>query len=172
MGEDFSKSRVHETTGGWLYDSLAVALTAVFAESVNLEGVARGFVMMLAPDFLFQPIHFGGKELDRTAASRAHHVMVTTSIVLMFITSDPVMKRNFARQSTLCQEFQRAIDRGKSDARIALAYQLMELLSRKMLVRLKKREQDRIALLGLLKPHPFEVLMETILCLAQRFARD
>lgn len=100
---------------------LAVALSAIFAEPVNLERVPGGFVMVLAPDLLFQPIHFGGKELNRTAASCAYHVMVTASIVLMLITSNPVMKRNFARQSTFGEQLQRAVNGSKSDARIALA---------------------------------------------------
>ena len=48
----------------------------------------------------------------------------------------------------------------------------MELLSTEMLVCLKKSEQDGVALLGLLEPYPFKVLMKTILRLPQRFARD
>ena len=37
----------------WLYDAATDLLAAVLADAINLEGMARGLIMMLAADLLF-----------------------------------------------------------------------------------------------------------------------
>ena len=84
--------------------------------------MARSLVMMLAADFLLQSVNFWGKELDRTTASSAHHVVMTAAIVLVLVACDAIVKRHLARQPALCQQLQRPIDGRKSNAWIALAH--------------------------------------------------
>jgi len=149
----------------------AVVLTTVLAQAVNLEGVACGFVVMLAPDLLLKPIDFRREELNRTSTSGTDHVMVATAIVLMLVTRNTVVKGNFTRKSTFSQKLKSAINRSKPNARVALAHELVKLLGREMLVGFKKGEQDGIALFCLLESDPFQVLMKAVLRLTERLPR-
>src|SRR5580704_670853 len=96
-----------------LHQSLGIIfLAAVFAESVNLESMAGGGVVVFASDLLLQSIHFRREELHRTAAFGAYHVMVAAAVVLMLVSRNPIVESYFAGQSTLGQQLQGAVDRG------------------------------------------------------------
>src|ERR1039458_8726752 len=91
-------------------------LLAALAYAVDLEGVARRQVLVLAANFLLNALNLAREELHRAAALGADHVMVIAAIVLVFVTSDAVIEGDFAGQPALGQQLQRAIDGGKSDA--------------------------------------------------------
>ena len=80
-----------------------VLLAAVFADTVNLEGVTRGQVAVFAADFLLQVIDFLRKEFYRTAAPGADHVVVAAAIVLVLVAGDAVVKGNFAGEAAFRQ---------------------------------------------------------------------
>lgn len=123
---------------------------AVFANAVNLEGMAGGQIVIFSPDFLLQMAHLRRKEFDRTATIRAHHVVMTTAVVLMLIAGDSVVKGYLAGQTAFRQQLQGSINGGISDAGIFFLHQAMQFISRKMIARLQKCPQDSIALSGLL----------------------
>ena len=80
-----------------------VLLAALFANPIDLEGMSGGQVMIFAADLLLQLADFGRKELDRTAAIRANHVVMAATVVLMLVAGDAVVEGNFAGQSTFRQ---------------------------------------------------------------------
>lgn len=91
--------RKHQLTSGVMvsHEPLTAALlAAVLADAVDLEGMARGFVIVLAAYFLFQVIDFRGEKLNRASALGAHHVMMAAPIVLVLVAGDSVVKRYFA----------------------------------------------------------------------------
>ena len=95
-------------------------LLTVVAEAVNLKGVASSQVMVLVPDLLLDVSHFGGEEFDRCATFGADHVVMAAAVVLVLEARNAVMEGDFAGEATTGQELQRAVDGGKSDARIFL----------------------------------------------------
>jgi hypothetical protein len=78
-----------------------VFLAAVFADSIDLKTVPGCEVVVFVADFLFELADFRRKKFDRTAALRAHHMMVAATIVLMFVAGEAVVKRDFAGQTAL-----------------------------------------------------------------------
>src|SRR6185437_4201011 len=82
-----------------LYQSSSVVFSAFFANTIDLEGMASGLVMMFAADFLLQAVHFRGEKLDGSAAIGAHHVVMTAAIVLVFVAGNPIVEGDFAGQS-------------------------------------------------------------------------
>jgi hypothetical protein len=156
-----------------LDDSPPIALlSAFFANSVNLEGVARRFVTVTAANFLFDLPDFLGKEFDRRATLRTYHVVMASAIVLVLVTGNAVVKSDFARQPATSEKFQSPVDGGKSDARVSLLNQSVQFVDGKMLARLQKRAQDGAALLRLLQADPLQMPMEDALSLANILARD
>src|SRR5437764_14540089 len=105
-----------------LDDAAASLLATVLAHAVNLESMARGFIVMLAADLQFQSIHLRREELDGSSAISTDHMVMAATVVLMLVAGDSVVKGNFARQPTFRQELKRAINRGESDARIAFSH--------------------------------------------------
>jgi len=99
-------------------------------------------------------------------------MVVAATVVLVLIAGNAIVKRNFTGKPTFCQQLEGAINGRKSYAWIALADELVKLLSREMLMSFEEGEQDGIALLRLLQTNPFQVLMKTVLGFAQRFARN
>lgn len=97
---------------------------------------------------------------------------MAAAVVLMLVARNAVVKGNFARESALGEQLERAIDGGHADSRIALAYELMKLLDGEVLVSFKKGEEDGVALLGPFQADAFEMLLKAILRLAQPFLRD
>ena len=103
---------------------------------------------------------------------RAHHVVMAAAVVLVLVAGNAIVEGDFTRQSALGQQLERAVYGGESNARIALAHELVKLLRREMFVRLQECKQDSVALFGLLEANPLQMLMEPVLRLAQRFPRD
>ena len=112
-----------------------VLLSTFFANTVDLEGVAGSDIVILAPDLLLNISHFFCEKLHRTAALGANHVMVTAPVVLVFKPGDSVMKCNFAGQTALRQQFQRAIHGGVADAGIFFLDQPVQFIRGKMISR-------------------------------------
>jgi hypothetical protein len=59
--------------------------------------------MIFAADLLLQLADFRRKELDRTAAIGANHVVMVATVVLMLVAGDAVMESNFAGQAAFRQ---------------------------------------------------------------------
>src|ERR1700758_3779709 len=121
-------------------------LSAFFANAVNLKRVARGEVVIFPANFLLGLPDFLRKELHRTAAAGANHVVMAAAVVLMFIAGDAVMKGDFAGQSAFGEQLERAINRGIADASIFFLHQAVEFVGRKMVAGFEEGAQDGIAL--------------------------
>src|SRR5579864_7700772 len=103
-------------------------LAALFADPVNLKGVARGQVVVSASDFLLQVANLGGKEFHRAATLGAHHVVMAAAIILMFVARNAVVKSHFAGQATFGKQLKRAVHGGVSDAGVFPLYQAMQFV--------------------------------------------
>ena len=96
----------------------ATVFLAVLTEAIDLKGVATGHVMVLAADFLFDLADLWRKELHRSTASGADHVVMAAAVVLVLVASDAIVKRDFTRKSRTSQKLERAIHGGKADVRV------------------------------------------------------
>src|ERR1022692_1180843 len=135
-------------------------LLAGLAYAVNLEGVPRRQVLVLAANFLFNAFDVAREELHRAAAFGADHVVVIAAIVLVLVTSHTVIEGHFAGQPALGQQLQSAIDGGKSDARVVFLDQPIQFVGGEMVAGVEKRAQYGIALPGTLKTHSLQVAVE------------
>src|SRR5437660_8814298 len=99
--------------------------TAIFASSINLESMSGRDVAISAANFLLQFVDLLRKELDRTAALGANHVVMTAAIVLMLVAGNAVVKGHLAGQAALRQQLQRSIHGGVADPRILFLHQTM-----------------------------------------------
>src|SRR5271166_4793046 len=126
-------------------------LAAVFANTINLEGMTGRRVIVSAADFLLQLVHFAGKELHRTAAFGADHVVMAAPVVLMLVAGDAVVKGNFAGQSALGQQFERAVDSGVADAGVFLLYEAVQFVGGEVIAGFEEGTQNGIALCRLLE---------------------
>jgi hypothetical protein len=79
-------------------------IAAFFANAVNLERVAGGNVAVLAADILLDFSDFLREKLDRGAALRTNHVVMTAPVVLVFVTRNAVVKGDFAGQAATRQQ--------------------------------------------------------------------
>lgn len=157
----------------WLSDrQRRISPAALLADAIDLKGVARGRIMVPAPDFLLQVVHFPREKFHRTAALGADHMMMAAPVVLMLVAGDAVMERNFAGQPAFSQQFERAINRGNADSRVFLLHKTVQLVGREMIAGFKKSAQDGVALGRLLETHALEMPMQDILRLAHHFAGD
>jgi hypothetical protein len=147
-------------------------LPAIFADAVNLKRMSRGHVVMLSPYRLFKLAYFGRKKLYGSSALGAHHVMVAAAIVLVLVSRNAVMKRDFACQSAVGEQLQSAVDGRESDMRVFLFDQLGEFVSREMFASFKECPENRAALLRLLESHTPQMAQENSLGLAHIFRRD
>ncbi len=148
------------------------APTAVGAESVDLEGVVSGKVVILPPDAPLQPVDLGREELDRSAAAGADHVMVAPAIVAMLEAGDAVGEIHFGGQTTLHQQFEGAIDGGNADGRIVLADTPVQLLDGQVLTRGQKNPKNRVALSRVFQSHASQVLVEDLCGFTEASSRD
>lgn len=147
-------------------------LAAIFAHPVDLKGVAGGGVMVLASDLLLQVVHFGREKFYRTAALGTHHVMVAAPVVLVFEARNAIVKGDFAGQSALRQQLERAVDRGEADTGVFFLHEPVQFVGGKVIASLEKGLQNRIALRGVFEAHSFEMLMQDLLRFADHLARD
>ena len=132
-----------------------VLFAAVFADSVNLKGVAGREVVVLAADFLLELADFLGKEFDGAATVGADHVVMAAAVVLVLVAGDAVMEGDFAGQAALRQQLQRAVDGGVADAGVFFLHQAVEFVGGKMVAGFEEGMQDGVALRGLLQPDSF-----------------
>ena len=59
--------------------------------------------MIFTADLLLQLADFRGKELYRTPAIGAHHVMMAATVVLMLVTGNTVVEGDFAGEAAFGQ---------------------------------------------------------------------
>jgi hypothetical protein len=147
-------------------------LSAFFANTINLECVAGGYVMMLASDLLLDFSDFLREKFDRSSALGAHHVVMTAAVVLVLITGDAVVEGDFAGESATGEEFQRAVDSGETDARIGFLDQTVQFVGGEMFAGFEESSQNRVALLGLFQADAFEMLPKNSLGFADALRRD
>src|ERR1044071_2322241 len=93
-----------------------VLFAAVFANPVNLEGVAGGEVLVFVSDLLLEASDFLRKEFHRTAALGADHVVMAAPIVLVLVAGNAVVKGHLAGKAAFGQQFESAVDGGVTDA--------------------------------------------------------
>ena len=132
----------------------------------------RGEVVVPASDFLLELADSPGKELDRTAAVGADHVVMAAPVVLVFVAGNAVMEGDLAGQSALGKQLQRPVNRGVADARVFFLHQAVQFVGGKMVAGFQKRAQDRVALRGLLQADTLQVPMKDFLGLADHLAGD
>jgi hypothetical protein len=147
-------------------------LAALLADSVDLEGVAGGGVVVTATDFLLDLADLLREKFDRTAAFGADHVVMAAAVVLVLVPRNAVVKGDFAGQSAFGQQLQGTVDGGVSDGRIFFLYKPVQFFGGKMVAGLKKRAQDGVSLGGLLQSDALEMAVQNALRLAHHFARD
>jgi len=75
---------------------------------------------MLTAYLLLDLSHFFREKFNGSATFRAHHVVMAAAIVLVLVTSDPVVKGDFTGQPAAGEEFQGAVYRRDADVRIGL----------------------------------------------------
>src|SRR5437868_9922045 len=97
---------------------------------------------------------------------------MTTPVVLVFKTGDPVVERHFTCQPAFRKKLQRAIHRGEADPRILLGHEPVKFVSREMFAGFEEGAQDRVPLLGVLQTNLLEVAVQDLLGLAHALARD
>ncbi len=144
----------------------------IFANAINLEGVAGRQVVIATADFLFELADFLRDEFDGTAALGTHHVVVAAAVVLVLIPGNAIVESHFARKSALGQELQRAVDGGVPDAGIFLLYKAMKFIGGKVVAGFQKGAQNRVTLAGLFEADFFQVAMKNVLSFADHLAGD
>jgi hypothetical protein len=146
--------------------------SAFFAHTIDLEGVASCDVVVLATNFPLDLSDLLRKKFDGCAAICAHHMVMTAAIVLMFITRDAVMKRDFTSQAATGQKLQRPIDRGETDTRIGFFYQPVQFVDGKMFASFKESSQNRVPLPGLFQANTTKMLKKNSFRFAHAFPRN
>ena len=149
-----------------------VFLTAGFAHSIDLEGVAGGQIVIFAADFLLKVPNLLRKKLDRTSTFRANHVVMAASIVLVLVAGNAIVKGHLAGQAAFGEQFERAVDRGVSDTCVSFLHQSMEFVGREMVAGFEEGTQNRVALGSLLQSNAFQMAVENLLGLADHLAGE
>lgn len=152
--------------------SPAAALSAVFANTINLKRVASGHVTVLAADLLLDFSYLGREEFDRGAALGTHHVVMAAPVVLMLVAGDAVMKGDFAGKPATGQKLQRAVDGGETDTLVFFLDQAVQFVGGEMFASFEERAQNRAALSGLLQAYAAQMLQENRLGFADVLARN
>ena len=128
--------------------------------------MARGREVVAAADFLLQLADFRREKLNRTAAIGADHVVMTATIVLVFVAGDPVVKSHFAGQAAFRQKLERSVNRGISDAGVLLLDQPMKFIGGKVVAGLEKRAQNGVPLGSLFEANPLQMTVKNFLGLS------
>jgi len=149
-----------------------VFLSAIFAHSINLKSVAGGYVMVLVPNFVFNFPDFLREKFHRSSTFGTDHMVMTTPVVLMFITRNAIVKGDFASQPAARQKLQRAIDSSEPDAGIGLLNQPMQFVDGKMFARFEESPKDGVALASLLQANAFQMLKKDAFGFADILPRD
>lgn len=149
-----------------------VFLSAILAHSINLKSVAGGYVMVLVPNFVFDFPNFLREKFHRSSTFRAHHVVMTTPVVLVFVTRNAIVKGDFASQSAAREQLQSSIHSREPDARISSLNQPMQFVDGKMLAGFEESPKDGVALASLLQANAFQMLKKDAFGLADILPRD
>ena len=149
-----------------------VLLAAVFADPVDLKRVPGGEVAVFTADLLLELADFLGKELDGTAATGAHHVVMAAAIVLVLVARDSVVEGDFAGQAAFGQQLQRAVDGGIADACIFFLDKSVQFVGGEMVPGFQKSVQNGVALGRLLQADTFQMLVKDFLGFADHLAGD
>jgi hypothetical protein len=149
-----------------------VFLTAGFAHSIDLEGVAGSQIVIFAADFLLKVPNLLREKLDRTSTFRANHVVMAAAIVLVLVAGNAIVKGYLTGQAAFGEEFERAVDRGVSDTSVSFLHQSMEFVGGEMVVRFQEGAQNRVALGSLLQSNAFQMAVENLLGLADHLAGE
>src|SRR3989441_1225740 len=134
--------------------------------------MARREVVVLASDLLLEAVDFGRKKFPRTAAFRAHHVMVAAAVVLVLVAGEPIMKSDFVGKAALGQQLERAINRGKADLGVLLLHQPVQFADREVLACFQEGTQNGVALRRMFQAHTFQMTVQDRLRLADHLPRD
>ena len=149
-----------------------VFLATVFADSIDLKGVASGEVMVFATDLLLELTDFPGKELDGAATVGTDHVVMAAPVVLVFVTGNAVVEGDLAGQAALRQQFQRAVDRCVADAGIFFLDQAVEFVGREVVAGFQESVQNGVTLRRLFQANGLEVAVKDLLGFADHLAGD
>src|ERR1035438_8366526 len=147
-------------------------LSARFANTIDLKGVASGEVMMPAANLVLDLSDFLGEKFHRCAAFGADHVVMTAAVVLVLIARDAVLKGDCAGQSAIGEQLECPVDGGEADARVGLFDQPVQFVGGQVLASLQKCSQDGVALSGLLQANAAQMLEEDSFRLADALGRD
>jgi len=66
--------------------------------------MARGDVAVFAPNLLFKFVQVRGKKLNGAATLCADHVVMTSPVVLVFVSSDSVVKSYHAGKAAIGEQ--------------------------------------------------------------------
>ncbi len=99
-------------------------------------------------------------------------MVMAAPVVLVLVTGNAVVERDFAGQSTLSQQLERAIDRCVADARVLFLHQAVQLVGGEVIAGFEKCAQDRVALASLLQADSLEMAVKYVLGLAHHLTRD
>jgi hypothetical protein len=172
LGTHWQGWRRHKNSGMLSRPARSVLLSASVTDSINLKRVPSRQVAILLTDFPLKIFKAGRKEFDRTAALGAHHVVMASAVVLMLEAGDPIVKSDHAGKAAIGQEFQCAVNRGVTDARVLFFHQAVEFVGRKMFPRLQERAKNRVALLRLFQTHALEMVPKDVFRFAHHRAGD
>ena len=128
--------------------------------------------LQLTPQEALEFADLLGKEFHRTATTGADHMVMAAAVVLVLVAGDAIVEGNFAGQSALGQQFERAIDSGVADVGVFFLYQPVELVGGEMIAGFKKAAQNGVALSSLLQTDALQVAVENVLGFADHLARD
>lgn len=134
--------------------------------------MAGGEVVVCAADLLFELTYFLRKEFYGAAAFGADHVVMTAAIVLMFVAGDAVVEGNDARKTALGKQFERAVDRGVTDAGVFLLNEAVQFVGGEVIAGLQEGAENRVALASLFQADILEMAMEDVLSFANHLAGD
>jgi hypothetical protein len=134
--------------------------------------VPGGSVVEFPTNFVLKAIDFRREKFHRTTAPSAHHMVMVTSVVLVFEASFSVVKFYLARQSALCEELQGAINCGDTNSGILFFHQPMKFFSGKVCPCFQEGPENRITLLSLFQAYALKMLAQNILRFSEHLRRD
>ncbi len=93
-------------------------------------------------------------------------------VVLVLVTGDAVVEGDFAGQSALGEQLERAVNRGVADDGVFFLHQAVQFVGGEMIASFQKGAQNGVALRGLLQANPLEMLVENALRFAHHLRGD
>lgn len=128
----------------------------------DLEVVFRGH-------FVLQGFEFGGEKLDDPAALRTDHVIVMLMFVVVLVVRTSVAEADFARESSIGQDLEGAVNGRLPDGRVFFFYELIEIFIREVIFRSQEDVEYEVTLGGTLEPLPLDVFKKDFLLFSSWF---